>query len=501
MRCLKFQPIRLGDSGFVSEIKAKTVRAAGWVAGTRVIAQVISFAFGIALARLLIPDDFGLIAMVLVFTGLANLLSDVGLGAALIQKKDAQEVHFSSVFWLNLAVGCLLAAILYIVAPVLGQFYERVEVEGICRTLALMFPVGALAMVARTRLIKDLEFKYISLSEVVALVISGVVAVTLAVKGFGYWSLVTHILLQQIIKTIIIWNVASWKPTRAFNRDALRILMGFSLSVFATQLLQYITRNIDKLLLGKFLGGQPLGIYDKAQSMMLFPLQNVSHVVGSIMFPSLSLIQSETERVKMIYLRSTRVIALVTFPMMAGMFVVADSFVIGVLGPQWSEVIPVLQIFCFAGVAASIVTVTGALYQSQGAAALQLRVNLITQPIRIAGIVAGLPWGALGVAIGFTATSFINGLITLVIAGRLVNLSIFTLARYLLPIFFPAMLMATVLYIMRPFLTFENELFILLIQVVTGVTFYLACVILMKLEAYKDIEKVLREQYLGWRKG
>jgi len=484
----------------MSEIKSKTVNAAGWVMASRVISQIISFGFGIALARLLTPDDFGLIAMVMVFTGVAGLLSDIGLGAALIQKKDVYDIHFSSVFWINLTVACMLAVILFFVSPLLSDFYSRPEVENICKAMALGFPLGALSSVPRTRLVKELLFKYITISEVVALIVSGVIAIILAILGFGYWSLVVNILLQQFIQTIIIWWASKWRPGTRVSQYAIKELMGFSLSVFATQFLQYIGRNIDKLVLGKFLGGKSLGVYDKAQSLMLFPLQNISHVIGSVMFPSLSIIQSDNERVKYIYLRAIRAIALLTFPMMAGIFVVADVFVIGVLGHQWIEVIPVLRIFCFAGMISSIVTVTGSLYRSQGAAALQLRINLITQPIRIAGIILGLHWGILGVTSGYCIALFVNSMITLSVAGKLIDLKLFTLIKYLAPIVTPTALMTISLYVFQSFVVLKSELLALLLQVIVGVILYWIFLILMKVEAYTDVKTVLIDEFLAWER-
>ena len=480
--------------------RSQTVRATGWVLGSRFASHLISFGFGIALARLLVPDDFGLIAMVMVFARLAGLFTDVGLGSALVQKKDVRKEHFSSVFFLNILMGGSLGLTLFIISPWLSVFYERTEAEYICKALSIGFLIGSLALVPQTRLAKNLLFKYITFSNLVALIISSSIAVGLAAAGFGYWSLVAQILSQQFISTALLWIISGWRPMGGFSYTAIRELLGFSVSVFATEMLQYIAANIDKLLLGKYLGGQPLGIYDKAHSIMLFPLQNISRGVGSVMFPSLSLIQSETKRVRDIYLRSTRAIALLTFPMMAGMFVVAESFVLGVLGPQWSELIPVLKIFTVAGVLRSITTVTGSLYKSQGAATLQLRVNMILVPIRITGVVIGMQWGMIGVASGFTAATFVTSLITLTVAGRLVDLRLYSLIQSLLPVLMAAVMMALVIWVIRPVTGIQSELLLLFMQIFAGFFVYLVSVVVMKLNAYQDVAVVLREEFHLLRK-
>lgn len=471
-------------------IRSRTVRAAGWVLGLRLASQAISFGFGIALARLLVPDDFGLVAMALVFFRLASLFMDVGLGAALIQKKDVRKEHFSSVFWLNAFAGCILGLILFIAAPWLSVFYERAEIENICKALSLGFLLGSITLVPNTRLAKKLLFKYISFSNLVAVITSGIIAIILAAAGYGYWSLVGQLLSQQLVLTMLLWNFSGWRPKVKFSSDAIKELFSFSANVFLTGILQYIAANLDKLLLGKFLGGQILGIYDKAHSMMLFPMQNISSAVGGVMFSSFSIIQSDISRVRKIYLRSTRAIALVTFPMMAGMFVVADSFVLGVLGPQWSELIPVLRILTIAGLVRAITTVTGTLYKSQGAVALQLRINLVMIPIRIAGIVIGLLWGLIGVAIGFTIASYINSVITLTFAGRLIELRLISLMRSLAPVFIPTLLMAILVWLIRPLSGMQDELLIFIGQTIFGITIYLVSIILMDLRAYQDVKDV-----------
>lgn len=480
----------------MKDLRSRTVRAGGWVLGSRVVSQAISLLYGIVLARLLLPDDFGLIAMVMVFTGLAGLLSDVGLGAALIQKQDTEDSHYNSIFWLNILLGSILSASLYFAAPWISVFYGRVEIEPICKALSVVLFLGALTLVPRTLFAKGLLFKYLAITDLTAMLVSGAVAILLAASGFGYWSLVFLILLQQIISIILIWRLSHWRPKPYIKLSAIGDLIGFSSYVFATDFLQYSARNLDKLILGKVFGGDSLGVYDKALSMMLFPLQNISHVVGGVMFPSLSLIQADKERVKRIYLRSTSAIALVTFPMMAGIFVVSDSFVLGVIGPHWVELIPVLKIFCIAGVASSIVTVTGVIYKSQGASALQFRVNLFTQPVRIIGVIAGVPWGLQGVAIGYTASLFFNSAITLTVAGRLINLRLFTLLAALAPILVPSLAMAVMVWAIRPVLDLHNEFLLFMIQVISGAVIYWVFIFSLKLTAYHDIATVLREEFM-----
>ena len=474
--------------------RQRTVQALGWVFGSQLSSQAISFCFGIILARLLAPDDFGLIAMVMVFSGFASLLSDVGFGSALIHKQDANQLHYSSVFWLNLALGCLMAFAFYFSSTWISEFYSRPEIKEIVQLLGLSFIVGSLALVPRIKLRKNLNFKTLTLVDFTGMIISGITGITLAIKGYGYWSLVFQILVKDLVTASLVWAFGKWAPRFSFDMGSIRELFGFSFNVFLSKAVQYLAGKLDVIIIGRVLGGNALGIYDKALSLMLFPLQNVSHVIANVMFPSLSMIQSDKERVKDVYLRCTRAISLLTFPMMVGMFVISESFVMGVLGEQWAELIPVMQIFCISGIIRSIVTVTGAIYLSQGETGLQLKVTILTKPITIAGVIAGVPWGVIGIAIGSSVANLINSIITLSAAGSTINLKLSTLLKTLSPTLFAALSMGLFVTLISPLTSLEKGVLLMLVQMISGALFYWAIIAIMKVRAYQDVMNVLKKQ-------
>lgn len=481
----------------MSEFRGRVLKALSWTAGGKVVSQIISMGFGIALARMLTPDDFGLIAMMMVFTGFAGLLMDVGLGSALVQKKDIQEIHYNTVFWTNLGVGVGLCLLVSAISPYISQFYERSELTDLGRILSLQFVLGALALVPRQRLVKNLSFQVTAVADLLGMIAGGLVAVYMVMEGFGYWALAWQPVILRSVATVYIWSIARWLPALAFSSSALKELFGFSFYVFATRMIRYGTDKADKLLAGKYLGGDAAGLLDKAQSMMLFPLQNVSHTVGSVMFPALSLIQSDKVRVRKVYLRSTQAIALLTFPMVAGIFAVSENFVLGVLGEQWAEMIPLLQILCLAGIARSIVTVTGSIYLSQGRAKLQFKVNLLTRPIALAGVIIGLFWGVKGIVIGMTTATWINSLITLSVAGRLIDLGLFELIATFGRTAAAAVLMAVGIMLLDSTLDGLGPLSVFFIQMVAGAGIYFLFAVLLRVTALADIWSILINRYAG----
>jgi O-antigen/teichoic acid export membrane protein len=477
--------------------KTKTLNAASWSLASNGVSQFLSFFIGIFLARLLTPDDFGLVAMTVVFTAFASLFSNIGLDQALIQKQDIKERHINSVFWLNLLIAIFMAAIMFAAAPNIADFYGREQVESICKAYSITYVIGAFAVIPRIQLIKNLNFKIISSAELIAMIVSGIIAITCAMNGFSYWALVIHRITQQLIISFILIFYVKWRPSAIFSSAALKEIMGFSLSIFGTKLLKITTQNIDNLLIGKFLGGELLGSYDKSRSIMLTPIKNISQVIGNIMFPSLSLINADKPRVKAIYLRIIRSISIITFPMMVGMIVVSESFVLGVLGEQWEEIVPLVKVFCFLGIFSSILTVTGTIFQSQGAAGLQFRTNLLTQPIRIACVIIGLNWGVMGVALGFALSGIFNSLIVITVAGKLIDLKPSTFLQALAPTLAPTLIMGVSVWYIGEILRLDSELLTLSIQVLSGAIIYLSSLALLKIEAYQDMRNVFEQHFLN----
>lgn len=479
------------------DYKKRTVRAAGWAFMSKLLSQILSFGVGIVLARLLVPDDFGLIAMAVFFTGIASLMIDVGFGHALIQKQDATDIHFYSIFWLNLFLSLTIGLIIFVSAGAIADFYGKQELLRIVELLSVVFIFSAFGFIPRLILSKSLNFKYLSTAELVGMIVSGVVAIILANNGFGYWSLVFHILGQHFIIMLLLILVTRWLPRLKFDAHAVRELFGFSFYIFMTRLLQYTAGSIDKMLLGKYVGSYSTGIYDKAQSLMLTPLAAISDSIGSVMFPSMSLIQNDRNRIKDVYIRTTRSIALITFPMMTGMFVVSESFVYSILGEKWSDIIPALKIFCVAGMFSSLATVVPAIYQSLGESRLQFKVNLISQPLRIVAVIVGLNWGVIGVIYAFTIAIILTKTLTIGIAINLVGLGMLHLFRSVFPIFITAVLMGIIVHFVGSVCITYNYMTAFVVQVIAGMAFYWAILIASKNTAYYDLVAVIKKDILN----
>lgn len=412
-------------------LRARTVRGVTWTGLGQAGSQALGFLGTLVLARLLSPEDFGLLGMVVVFTGFLALFQNLGLGPAVVQDRSLSHRQLSGIFWVNLLFSLVLATLAVAVAPVVGRFYHRPTAVPIMVVLAVTFPLSAVAMVPGSLLTRDMRFQGLSIVDVAAQAMGLGLGIGLAVAGFGVWALVWQQVAAAAVGAVAKWAIAGWRPSLALPLRSIRAPLGFGVRLQAGSVLNWATRNTDDLLVGRFVGAPALGVYQMAYRLMLWPIQNVSRVVGQVMFPALSAMGGDTRRVGRAFLRGTGVVALVSFPLMVGAWVVADTAIPLVLGARWAPVVPVFEILCGLGLIQSVATNTGWIFLSQGRADTRLRLQLFMAPLLVASFVVGLQWGIVGVAGAYAVTSGLLIPIQLHVAGRLVNLRLTDIARTL----------------------------------------------------------------------
>lgn len=480
------------------DFRTRVLGALSWSAFLQVATQGLTLAFAVVLSRMLSPRDFGLLAMVGIFTGFAQVLCGFGMGEALVQRQELGAKHLSVTFWANLSAGVFLAVFFSACSCLIAKFFNNPALTPLTCVLAIDFVIRPLSVVHLALLQKRLDFKALSAARVLGIVVSGLLAIALAQRGCGVWSLAAKTLSASALSTLLLWRSAAWRPSLSIEWSAINDLRRFGASVLGTQALDYWATRIDDLLIGKVLGSNALGIYARCYTFLCFPLRNVSGVFARVMFPSLSAIQSQKARVKRLYLRTAGGISLITFPLMIGLGVTADHFVMTLLGIKWAGMIPLLRIFCLTGLVNSINTLNGNLYLSQGRSDLQLRVSLLTKPVLIAGIIVGLHWGLQGVAVGFSVAVLVVTYPQIFFAGRLVGLSVLELARSLSGVLGCAIGMASVVLICRSYLPVDwSHGFRLVILATIGALCYWGLLHVFCVSAYKDVVAVVSRQWRG----
>lgn len=479
-------------------LKDNTIKALGWSGFLQSFSQALSFVIGIFIARLLTPDDFGLVAMVMVFVAFSQLFSDLGFSAALIQRKGVRAIHYISCFWFNSFIGLCLTLIMFTASGAVANFYERQELIGISQSLSVLFLLTSASSVPKAKLLKNLRHKDIGVVEIISNLAAGLFAVALAIYNYSFWSLVGQLLALNIIRLLLLFKISKLSLSLHFSFKELRTLLSFSSTVFGTKVIREGASQIDKLLVGKFIDSSTLGLYSRAYSLMLFPIQNISRVVANVMFPAFSKIQDQPDRVGAIFLKTIGCISFLTFPILLGFATVAPHFIKVVFGEQWLGMTFFLQFFCILGLLLSVVTVTGSIYLGLGRPDLQLKVNLITQPLKIVCLSVGVMFGIDGLLVGYFVSFMVSVFITWSVAMTLVRMNISHILKSIFPALGLSILMAGVTWaVNETFFHYYSEILRLTLSVVLGALLYVVLNLLFKPAPYMNILAIIKPKIIS----
>ena len=403
-----------------SSIQRVAVQGVLWTAMGTVSRQVLQIVTSIILARLLAPDAFGLVAMALVVTELAQIVIDFGFGLAVVQSREATQETLSSCFWLSAGTALVIGVALTALSHPVAGLYKEPRIAAIMPFFAFNLLLSSALAVPQALLQRRMQFATLAAVLSCASFVGSAVTVGLAWSGFGIWALVTQPLAGTGALLVLLFATARWCPRAEFSWSAVRAVMRFSGGLFGSRLLNYLNRNGDNFLIGRFLGSAALGYYNLAYTIMLYPLGQVSGTILKVAFPMLVHLKGDMSQYRHFYLRACSAIALVTFPMMCGLFVVADQFVSVVFGSKWLVVSPLIKIFCPLGMLQSIGTTVGVIYTSTGRTHIMFLWEIVATPLILISFVVGLPWGINGVAICYAIVSVLAVCASMFIALRVV---------------------------------------------------------------------------------
>jgi PST family polysaccharide transporter len=412
------------------DLTRRTARGIGWSATAKFAQQIAQFGLSLYLMRVLGPRVYGLVGMVLVFSGFAAVFSELGFSSAIVQRKQLTELHRSSIFWTVLAAGVAIAAILALSAPLIAAFYHQAVLAPIVRWTALGFVLGAPAAVPRAILQRRMSFRRLAQVDIAALAVSAIVAIVAAVQGAGVWTLVAQELAATAASSAFALALAGWRPRLTLSLGAVRDVAAYGGGLTGFNAVNYWARSADDLLVARFLGPVALGFYSRAYALMLLPITQVVAVAAPAMFPALASIQDDRARVRRAYLRAMRVITFVTFPLMLGLVSVAPQFVLGLFGAAWQPVAPLIEILAFVGVTQSLCNPVGWIYLSQGRTDWMLWWGFAGSGTLIASIVVGVLWGGTReVAIAYLVGNLVITYPCIAIPGRLIGMKVGDVAR------------------------------------------------------------------------
>ncbi len=476
----------------------KTISGVKWSGTSQILRQISQIITSIILARLLTPQDFGLLGIALVFTGLVAVFNDFGIGSAVVQKQNLEDKSISSIFWFSLLVGFFAVLIIIAAAPFIAIFFNQSALTPIISVMSLSFIFISLSTVQNSLLLKNLKFKRLTFLEVFSTIFSGLLGISLAFLGYGVWSLVWQSVALTLVYAILLWITNDWKPKLYFDWKDIKSIINFTGNLSGFNFLNYFSRNADKLLIGKFLGVTALGYYTVAYTIMLYPLSNISSVLSKVMFPALSQIQHDDVKFRSFYLKSTKYIAFITFPMMLGLFAIADELILTVYGEKWAPVIFLIKILSVIGLGQSIATTVGNIYLSKGRTDWMFRWSIFASIIAVGAIFIGLRWGINGVAVSYTIASLLLMYPGFVIPFKLIGLKFMDFVlNFKIEIITSLIMLFTVvifIYIQRYYSS--SEKIILLSGIVIGVLSYVVAAKTFNNATYNELKThiLLREK-------
>lgn len=356
------------------------------------------------LARLLSPRDYGLIGMVAVATNFIVMFKDLGLSLATVQKAEISSQQISTLFWVNLTLSAITMLVMVLLAPALSWFYGDSRLTMIAIISATGFLIGGLTVQHEALLKRQMRFMALSAVALVAMIVGYLVGIVFAWYGFGYWSLVFSQLALLATDAILVWTICGWRPGLPRRDTGVRAMIGFGGNITAYGTVNYFSKNADNLLIGKFFGPQQLGLYNKAAQLVGLPTDQVHEPVMAVTVPALSRLADSPERYRKAYLRIMEKVLMLVMPAVALLIVSSDWLVSIVLGSQWKDAAPILVFMSIAGLFQPVINTAGSVLVTQGRGRDLFYWSLISAPLSIISILAGLPWGATGVAASYSLT-------------------------------------------------------------------------------------------------
>ena len=462
-----------------------------WRFSERIGAKLISVVVNLILARILAPELYGTVAIVLVFTEILQVFVESGFGTALIQKKDADDIDFSSVFFFNLAMSVLLYVLLFAFAPLISRLYGRPELLKIIRVVGLILIIAGVRNVQQAYVSRNMLFKRFFFSTLGGTVVSAVVGIFMAVKGFGVWAYVTQYLLNNLVGTLILWFTVKWRPVARFSLERLKGLFSYGWKLLVSSLLNIVSDKLRPLIIGYRFSPADLSFYNEG---LLFPnliVDNVNSSIDSVLLPALSQQQDSAEQVKTMTRRAIQISSYIMWPLMIGLFVCAGPLVSLLLGQDWLPCVPFVRIFSLYYALFPIHTANLNAIKAMGRSDIFLRLEIVKRVLDLVFVVSTVFIGVQAMAYGL----LIQGVLCLFINSypnsKLCGYAFSQQLRDILPAFLLAAAMGLLVWLIS--LAGFGSLVTLILQVLTGAVFYIAASVILKLDTFNYLLGIAKQ--------
>ncbi len=468
----------------------RTIIALFWSFGQRFGRQSIRFIITLILARLLAPEEFGLVAMISIFYAISEKFLYAGFGAALIQKADVDQEDWSTLFFFDIFAGSICYGILFMLSPWIAAFFDQPVLKLILRISALRLIFDALSVVQRMRLMKSLDFRPLTVATIFSTILTGIVGIIMALHGFGVWSLVYAGLSGRCIHCIILWLISGWKPNLIFSMSSLNYMWSFGYKILANNIVESVFLNIYQVIIGRLFTPATLGFFDRGRSLKDIAVQNFVRPLNAVFFPSIASIKDDADRLQKSFHRAIVTLSCCIFPILFGLAATADNLVPFLYSDKWIPAVPYVQLLCPIGLFYALRSLHNSLYKAFGKPEILLKIQLTRVSLTVISILVTYRWGLTVMISGEICAAGFTFILAMILTGRLIGYSFYRQLLDLAPYVIASLIMAIAVLALRKF-DFEYRFLKLLLQIFTGAGLYIIICSLFKASGYNEIRTLL----------
>lgn len=476
-----------------TKARNKVVNGLVWTFGERVATQIVALLISIILARHLSPEHYGVISIVLVFINLLDVFVTTGFGSALVQKKETDVLDFDTAFLLSFGVSLILYTILFAVAPYIALFYNTPELCAVLRIMGLRLPLAAINNIQQAHVQRRMNFKCLFSANTISTVGSGIVGAIIAACGFGVWALVTQHLTHALVVVLVLFIIGEWRPKLRFSAKKAKDIWSFGWKVLGTQLVATLESDLRSLVVGKEFGPADLAYYDQGRKYPALIVTNISSAIDNVMLPAYSREQDDRSRILAMLRRSIRIGLFVMTPVLLGFAIVAESFVCTLLTEKWLDCVPFMQIFCITYLTRPLESSCRQALLSIGKSDIVFKAMIIIHIATLLGVVIGVfvLRSVFAIALSSLLMTAVSLICFLTLSNKFFGYTLKMQLQDSLPSILVGLAMALVVGLLS--LVKMPAVVLLVLQVLVGVTVYVACSALLKLEPFTYLARMLKE--------
>ena len=468
-----------------------------WRFAERIGAQGVAFVVSIVLARLLAPEVYGTIALITVFTVVLNVFVDSGLGSALIQKRDADDLDFSSVFYFNIVICCCLYLLMFIAAPLIASFYKDLTLTPVIRVLSLMLVISGVKNIQQAYVTRTMQFKRFFFATLGGTVGAAIIGIYMAYKGYGVWALVTQQLFNATVDTIILWLTVKWRPKRMFSFQRLKELLSYGWKLLVSALLDTGYNELRQLIIGRLYTSADLAFYNRGKQFPSLIVDNINTSINSVLFPTMSQVQDNKTRLKDMTRRSMKTSTFIMAPLMMGMAFCAEPIVRLLLTDKWIHCIPYMRIFCITFMFYPIHTANLNAIKAMGRSDVFLKLENIKKIMGLTILLTSMWFGVMAMAYSLLLSTFLSTIINSWPNKKLMNYKYKDQMKDIMPSILLAVVMGICVYSINFFEL--SSIITIIIQIPLGAIIYILLSKLFKIEAYSYLIDMIK-QHIPYKK-